>query len=470
MTTLRFPKNFIWGAAASAYQIEGAWNEDGKGLSVWDTFSHKPGKVAENRNGDTAVDHYHRFKEDVRLMASLGLQAYRFSVAWTRVVPDGKGRVNAKGLGFYDRLVDELLNHSIQPYVCLFHYDLPQALQDQGGWPSRETAYRFADYAGVVSDRLSDRVNIWFTHNEPWITAVFGYLTGVHAPGITNPISAFQALHHLLLSHGLAAESIRAAAKGELKVGITLNLSPMYPASRDKRDVAAAQRLDTFLNRVSLDPLLKGTTPLQQFPIVNRLTTSFIKAGDLEKINSLDLLGVNYYTRAVVKHDVRIPIVSASQVQPAESEYSSMWEIYPQGIYDLVARIWKDYYKPALRAHSPRSAAGGAGDKAKRELPELIITENGVPVPDGIDFDGRVRDERRIRYLQDHLIQVHRAIQDGIPIKGYFHWSFTDNFEWSLGYGPRFGLVYIDYKTLKRTIKDSGRWFAGVIEKNSLKV
>ena len=448
MALLKFPKNFVWGAATSAYQIEGAWNADGKGPSIWDTFSHKPGKVANNENGDVAVDHYHRYKDDVKLMADLGLKAYRFSIAWTRILPEGTGRVNPKGLAFYDRLVDELLKHNIEPYACLFHYDLPQALQDKGGWPNRETAFAFAEYARIVSDHLTDRVKVIFTHNEPWVTAILGYFLGQHAPGIKNPTAGIKALHHLLLSHGLAYEAIRASAKQSVKVGITLNLNPMYPATESKKDRDAAMRVDALLNRSVLDPLLKGTSPIHEFALSKLLSGPVIKAGDLEKIKQVDLLGVNYYSRSVLKHDAKFPLVSASQTYPEGNEYSAMWEIYPDGIYEILTHIWKDY-QPSC---------------------ELMVTENGVPVPDGLDFDGRVRDERRIRYLQSHIAQVQRAIKDGVPVKGYFHWSLMDNFEWALGYGPRFGIVYVDYKTLKRTVKDSGRWFAKVIQDNGIKI
>ena len=448
MTTLKFPKHFVWGAATSAYQIEGAWNADGKGPSIWDTFSHKPGKVTNNENGDVAVDHYHRYKDDVKLMADLGLKAYRFSIAWTRILPDGGGKVNQKGWAFYDRLIDELLKQDIEPYACLFHYDLPQALQDKGGWPNRETAYAFAEYARIVSDHITDRVKVIFTHNEPWVTAILGYFLGDHAPGIKDPPAGIKALHHLLLSHGLAYEAIQASAKQPVKIGITLNLNPMYPATESNRDRDAARRVDALVNRSVLDPLLKGTSPIQEFALSKILSGSVIKAGDLEKIKHVDLLGVNYYSRSVLKHEAKFPLVSAAQTFPEGNEYSGMWEIFPQGIYEILMRIWKDY-QPSC---------------------ELMVTENGVPVPDGLDFDGRVRDERRIRYLQNHIAQVYRAIKDGVPVKGYFHWSLMDNFEWALGYGPRFGLVYVDYKTLKRTVKDSGRWFAKVIRDNGLKI
>ena len=439
---ISFPKDFVWGCAASAYQVEGAWNEAGKGPSIWDTFVHTPGKIANGETGDVTVDHYHRYKEDVALMKDLGLDAYRFSTSWARILPNGTGAVNQAGLDFYDRLVDELLRKKIEPYICLFHWDLPQALQDKGGWPNRDTAYAFAEYAHILTEHLSDRVKVWMTHNEPWVAAMVGYGFGQHAPGLNDPVAGFKALHHIFLSHGLAAEAIRASAKQPVKVGITLSLNPVHPATDAKKDRAAAKRMDTGLNRLQLDPFLNGTSPMQEFVLGKALSKSIVKTGDLEKMCTLDLLGVNYYTRTVAKYDPKFPVVAAAQVQPEGNEYSGMWEIYPEGIYEVLTRVWKDYHPQC----------------------EIMITENGIPVPDGLDFDGRVRDERRIRYLRNHIAQVRRAMDEGVPVKGYFHWSLMDNFEWSLGYGPRFGLVYVDYKTLKRTIKDSGRWFAKVIQ------
>ncbi|MGB8213773.1 MAG: GH1 family beta-glucosidase [Anaerolineales bacterium] len=444
MPKISFPKDFVWGCASSAYQVEGAWNESGKGPSIWDTFVHTPGKIANAETGDTSVDHYHRYKEDVALMKELGLDAYRFSISWTRILPEGTGAVNQAGLDFYDRLVDELLKQNIEPYVCLFHYDLPQALQDKGGWPNRATAYAFAEYAKILAGHLSDRVKVWMTHNEPWVSAMAGYFSGDHAPGVKDPVAGFNAIHHLFLSHGLAAEAIRASAKQPVKVGITLNLNPVYPASNAKRDRDAAERMDTILNRLQLDPFLKGTSPMHEFTLGKLLSQNIVKPGDLEKMHTLDLLGVNYYTRTVAKYDPKAPVVAAVQVQPHGNEYSSMWEIYPEGLYEILMRIWKEYQPQC----------------------EIMVTENGVPVPDGLDFDGRVRDERRIRYLRNHLVQVQRAMDEGVPLKGYFHWSLMDNFEWALGYAPRFGLIYVDYKTLQRTIKDSGRWFAKVIQED----
>ncbi|GER81311.1 MAG: GH1 family beta-glucosidase [Anaerolineales bacterium] len=447
MKTLAFPKNFTWGVATSAYQIEGAWNEDGRGVSIWDTFSHTKGRIVNDENGDVAADHYHRWKDDFALMSELGVKAYRFSTAWPRILPAGTGAVNKKGLDFYDRIVDEALKRKIEPYVCLFHWDLPQALQDQGGWPKREITEHFAEYARVVAGRLGDRVKVWLTHNEPWVAAFIGYFLGDHAPGNKDIGAAVKALHHLLLSHGLAAEAIRAEAKQPVKVGLTLNLNPVHPATDSKKDKEAAKRVDMFMNRIVLDPLLKGTSPIQEAAIANLLVGKVIHDGDLAKIRQLDLLGVNYYSRTVMKHSNKIPVVNVEQVYPEGNEYSGMWEIYPEGMYETLKLVWD--YKPTC---------------------ELMVTENGVPVPDGVDFDGRVRDERRIRYLRNHLAQVHRAIKDGIPVKGYFHWSLMDNFEWSLGYGPRFGLVYVDWKTQKRIVKDSGRWFAKAIAENAVEI
>ena len=461
MTTLTFPKDFIWGVATSAYQIEGAWNMDGRGLSIWDTFSHTPGKIANNENGNIAADHYHRWKEDIALLSDMGIQAYRFSTAWPRIFPDGTGKVNKKGLDFYDRIVDELLKRKIEPYVCLFHWDLPQALQDKGGWPNRDTAGHFAEYARVVAGRLGDRVNTWFTHNEPWVAAFVGHFLGDHAPGKKDIGAAVKSLHHILLSHGLAADAIRSEVKHPVKIGVTLNLNPVHPATDSKKDREATERVDMFMNRIVLEPLLKGTSPIQESSIAKLLMGKLIQDGDLEKIHQLDILGVNYYSRAVMKHDSVFPVVNVAQVHPEGNEYSGMWEIYPEGMYETLKMVW-NYFLPS-HPPSPPTPLPITGEGGRVEI---MVTENGVPVPDGVDFDGRVRDERRIRYLRNHIAQVHRAIEDGIPVKGYFHWSLMDNFEWNLGYGQRFGLLFVDFKTQKRTIKDSGRWFAKVIQEN----
>ncbi|MGE5221567.1 MAG: GH1 family beta-glucosidase [Omnitrophica WOR_2 bacterium] len=452
---LAFPPGFTWGAATSAYQIEGAWNEDGRGLSIWDTFCQQPGRVRTGESGQVAADHYHRWSEDIELMDAIRLGAYRFSIAWTRIVPQGSGPVNAAGLDFYDRLVDALLARGITPYPTLFHYDLPQSLQDRGGWRNRDTARLFGDYAAHVTRRLGDRVTHWITHNEPMVTCLMGHMTGEHAPGMRNPMAAFAAMHHLLLSHGYAVKALRSNASLPLQVGIALNMSPVYPARDTQRNWKAAVYADALGNRLFLDPILKGSYPdvfastwvwkwLERS--VSQPGRKGIQADDLEVISSpLDFIWINYYTRAVVRY---LPVIQSYPVIPPEGEYSDMWEIYPRGIYDLLIRLHKDYGHP-----------------------NLIISENGVPVPDRVELDGKVHDPARIRYLETHLEQVHRAIQDGVPVTGYFIWSLLDNFEWVYGYSRRFGLVYVDYKdSLRRIPKDSSRWFAQVIQKNGVEI
>ena len=351
MSKITFQKNFLWGCAASAYQIEGAWNEDGRGPSIWDTFCHTPGKIANGETGDISIDHYHRCKEDVALMAELGLKAYRFSVSWSRVLPEGTGAVNKKGLDFYDRLVDELLTHKIEPYVCLYHFDLPQALEDKGGWPERQTAYHFADYARIIAERLGDRVTRWITHNEPFAHAIGGYFFGESAPGIQNPIAAIQAAHHLLLSHGLAAEAIRTVTKKPAKVGIVLDMHPVHAATDRDEDRAAAARIDAVHNKAVLEPLLRARMPDELLALFAPVYETLIQLDDLDKIATLDLLGINYYTRFVVRHDPDFPVVQANLVQREGNEYSLMWEIYPEGLYELLMRIWRDYFE----RHNPPS-------------------------------------------------------------------------------------------------------------------
>lgn len=440
-----FPIGFRWGTATAAYQIEGAWNKDGRGLSIWDTFSHTPGKTYHGATGDVAADHYHRWQEDVALMAELGLNAYRFSIAWPRIIPAGTGPVNPAGLDFYDRLVDALLEKKIEPFITLYHWDLPQTLEERGGWPVRETAFAFGEYARVVAERLSDRVTHWITLNEPWVAAMAGYFTGDHAPGRREPAAAFAAVHHLLLAHGEAVAAIRAAARRPIQVGITLNLSDVQPASTSELDQAAALRFDAALNQLFLDPLYRGAYPEAMLPQLST-RAGLIQPGDLERIAApLDFLGVNYYSRYVIRHDPEFPVIQASAVQPVGNEYSQMWEIYPEGLYHMLTRVWRDY-RPAV----------------------LYVTENGVPVADAPDADGRVRDERRIRYLRAHIAQCHRALEAGVPLRGYFVWSLLDNFEWAYGYQMRFGLIYVDYDTQTRIVKDSGRWYAEVIRQNGL--
>jgi beta-glucosidase len=441
-----FPKDFLWGVSTSAYQIEGAWNEDGKGRSIWDWFSHLPGKTPRGENGDTACDHYHRWRKDLDLLRDLGVGAYRFSVSWSRVIPEGRGAVNPKGLDFYDRLVDGLLARGIEPVPTLHHFDLPLALHKRGGWPHRETAAAFGEYAGNVAARLGDRARRWITINEPIVVALMGYLTGMHAPGRRNPVSFTRAIHTLLLAHGEAVRAIRAMAPRTPKVGVALNLSPMYPASDAPGDRAATAVFDEMANRLLLDPILKGAYP----PGVWRRFGPFappIHGGDLRSIaEPLDFLGINYYTRQVVRRKWWIPVMGADIVRPPDGEFSPMWEIYPDGLGDLLDRVWRDYHPM-----------------------EILLTENGVPGRDAPGKDGTVEDPARIDYLDRHLRVLRETISRGVPVRGYFVWSLMDNFEWELGYDMRFGLVYVDYATQRRTPKASFRWFAEVIRRNGLK-
>jgi beta-glucosidase len=440
---LTFPEGFIWGSATASYQIEGAWNEDGRGLSIWDTFSHTPGKIQHGDTGDVADDHYHRWREDIGLMASLGLNAYRFSIAWPRVFPLGNGALNPAGLDFYDRLVDGLLARNIQPWVTLYHWDLPQALQDEGGWANRQTAGYFAEYTRAVVHRLGDRVQHWITLNEPFVSAFLGNYYGIHAPGFRSIETALQVTHHLHLAHGLSVQAIRASSPQPAHVGITLNLSSVHPASQSEADLQAAQRFDGILNRLYLDPVFTGSYPQDLLDFFGPLFPK-VQPGDLETIQaSIDFLGINNYFRSVVQADMDEPVLRLREILPPGREYTETWEIYPPGIYEVLRRVWQDYHPP-----------------------KMYITENGCAVPDGIDADGRVRDYRRIRYLRDHLFQCHRAIAEGVPLAGYFVWSLIDNFEWARGYPIRFGIVYVDYDTQKRTVKDSGSWYAKVAKAN----
>jgi beta-glucosidase len=436
MSNFKFPSGFIWGVATSAYQIEGGWNEDGKGESIWDWFSHTPGHVAGNASGDDACDHYHRYPEDVRLLRQLGVNAYRFSVAWTRVMPQGRGAVNAAGLDFYDRLVDSLLDKGITPFPTLFHYDLPMALHHAGGWPNRDTASAFGEYAHAVAKRLGDRVRWWITLNEPMVVAFNGYFIGDHAPGENNPAAATQAGHTLLLAHGEAVRAIRDASSNPVSVGIALNLAPVYPATENDADREGALHYDAFANRMFLDPILRGEYPKMLWDRLGPFTPQ-VAPGDLPRIaEPVDFIGVNYYTRAVVTGNAEIPVLGAFPVRPERGEFSEMWEIYPAGLPELLLRIWKDYH--------PK---------------QLLVTENGMPHNDFVDADGAVHDPERISYLERHLDGVRATLQQGVPVGGYFVWSLLDNFEWALGYQMRFGLVHVDFATQKRTPKDSFRWF-----------
>lgn len=445
MSILTFPNDFLWGTATSAYQIEGAWNEDGKGPSIWDRFSHERGRVARNQNGDVACDHYHRWREDLDLIGELGAKAYRFSISWPRVMPAGTGKVNAPGLDFYERLVDGLLARGIEPFATLFHYDLPWALHEKGGWPERDTASAFGEYARAVADRLGDRVNWWITINEPFVVAMAGYLSGGHAPGRRSPRAMVRAAHTLLLAHGEAVRAIRSASKRAARIGVALNLSPVHPARDREADRRAADIIDKISNRMFLDPILRGSYPQGLWRHFGPFRPP-IRDGDLSAIaEPIDFLGVNYYTRDVVAGSRWIPFVGGRTVRPQGGEYSEMWEVYPPGLGELLERIQTDYHPPML-----------------------IVTENGTPGKEAPDSSGEVDDPHRISYLRRHLAVLHRTIRKEVPIRGYFIWSQMDNFEWALGYQMRFGLVYVDFATQQRIRKSSFRWFSGVIRQNGL--
>lgn len=440
---ITFPEGFSWGVATSAYQIEGAWNEEGRGPSIWDTFSHTPGKVFNGDTGDRAVDHFHRWEEDLKILKDLGVKTYRLSISWPRMLPNGISPINPSSFDFYDRIIDRLLEYGIDPMVNLFHYDLPQALQDFGGWTIRDTAYRFADYAQITARHFSDRVKNWITLNEPFVAAMNGHLFGDHAPGLKDIQAAVYATHHLLLAHGLGISAIHESARRPVRVGITLNLTPVYPANDTPEDRQAVEFADALINQTTLSPIFQAQYPSSVMNLIGLLLPSGA-ADDLKAISTpIDFLGANYYSRAVIKADPNVPFVGFTYITPENKPHTQMWEIYPSGISDLLKQITQRY--------APK---------------EIIITENGMPDTQDVDLDGQVRDFRRIQYLQDHLIQVAEAIHAGVPISGYHVWTLLDNFEWALGYKPRFGLVHVDFSTLKRTPKVSYDWFKRVIQQN----
>jgi beta-glucosidase len=439
-----FPAGFLWGTAESAYQMEGAWNEDGRGLSIWDTFAHTPGRIADGDTGDTACDHYHRWREDIALMRGLGLNAYRFSVSWPRILPEGTGRVNQRGLDFYSRLVDALLEAGIEPALTLYHWDLPQALQDRGGWASRETVDAFVAYAEIVARALSDRVQIWITHNEPSLHAMVAHALGKAAPGLTDWRTALQVSHNLQVSHGLAVPALRAA--GAAKVGTTLLLSPTEPASDSDADRKAAERNHEYLNAWYLDPIFRGRYPETLWAWFEaRGLAPAAEPGDLAAIAApLDFLGVNYYHRKVTASDPASPL-ELREIDPP-GEYTGMgWEVYPEGLYQVLTMVAREYRPP-----------------------EIFVTENGAGYEEIPDTDGRIRDTQRTAFLAAHIAAARRAIADGVPLRGYFIWSLLDNFQWSQGYTKRFGIVYVDYPTQQRTIKDSGYFVREVTRRNGL--
>ena len=449
-----FPPGFLWGTATSAYQIEGAATADGRGPSIWDVFSRQPGAIADGANGDVAADHYHRFEQDVDLMRALGAGAYRFSISWPRVQPAGSGPVNPRGLDFYRRLVDRLLRHGIVPFPTLYHWDLPAELEERGGWRSRDTAERFVDYASLVCDALGDRVTHWITLNEPWCSAFLGYCAGVHAPGVTDEKAGLKAAHHLLLAHGGATSAMRSSAPGA-KIGITLNLFPIEAATAAPEDRAAARLIDGLQNRIFLDPLFRASYPDDVLDHYGKLCDlSFIADGDLTRIAApMDHLGVNYYDMHRVRAHPRTtpgpsPWPGAQHVDfvpPAGVSTAMGWGIEPDALSGLLLRLNREYTR----------------------LP-MYITENGAAFEDRVESNGAVFDAERLRFLRRHVTAIHRAMSQGVDVRGYFVWSLLDNFEWAHGYSKRFGIVHVDFETQRRTPKASARWYSEVMGKNGL--
>ncbi|MFC8701122.1 GH1 family beta-glucosidase [Streptomyces anulatus] len=437
------PADFTWGVATAAYQIEGAVAEDGRSPSIWDTFSHTPGTIDGGDTGDVACDHYHRVPEDIGLIKRLGADAYRFSVAWPRVVPGGDGPVNKAGLDFYDRLVDGLLEAGVTPFATLYHWDLPQALQDRGGWTVRETSEHFAAYASHVVERLGDRVKDWATLNEPLCSAWIGHLEGRMAPGLTDLTAAVRASYHLHLGHGLAVRAIRAASS-DARVGIVNNLSPIEPASTGEADLAAARRADGHINRWWLDPILGRGYP--QDMVEEYGVELPVRPGDLETIAApLDWLGLNYYFRQVVTADPDGTAPHAKQVSVPGARLTHMdWEVHAEGLEQLLLRLTGEY-----------------------GVQRIYVTENGSAYEDVVAADGSVHDPERVRYLEEHLAACARAVDKGAPLAGYFAWSLMDNFEWAYGYDKRFGLVHVDYATQRRTVKSSGRRYAELVREHT---
>jgi beta-glucosidase len=440
MTLKPSSEDFVWGAATAAYQIEGAWNKDGKGENIWDRFCHTPRKIENGETGDIACDHYHRWREDVESMKTLGLKAYRFSISWARILPEGRGRVNQAGLDFYRRLAEALLEAGIEPYVTLYHWDLPMALQQRGGWPERGTVDAFVEYADVVCRGLGGLIKSWITLNEPRVSATVGYLEGRHAPGHTDLDEMLAAAHHLLLAHGRAVSVIRRHCP-DARVGITLDLHPSVPASPSIEDARAADLQLAIKSRWYLDPLVGRGYPVEAVEEFNR-PTEFVRPGDMQTIAvPIDFLGVNYYSREIVRSSA-IPEEDNAppSVFPNRERTAMGWEVYPQGLYELLTWLHTEYPFQAF-----------------------FVTENGAAYDDVVGPDGRIDDPGRVAYLRDHVQAAKDAIAAGVPLLGYFVWSLLDNFEWSFGYSKRFGLIRVDFQTQKRTFKTSAYWYRDLI-------
>ena len=444
MPSIQFPKGFQWGTSTSAFQVEGAWNEDGKGESIWDRFNHEPGHVRDGDTADVACDFYHRYREDVALMKELGVNTSRFSISWPRIFPAGKGPINQKGLDFYSRLVDELLAAGITPFPTLYHWDLPQAMQDVGGWANRDIAEHFADYCATVVDRLGDRVKRWLIFNEPWIFTTRGYLTGIYAPGIRDAEMTLRATHIVNIAQGLAVRAVRATGKADA-VSSAFSMTWASPATDSEQDRAAAERMHAFSNVWFLEPALNGRYP---DAYVDPLDPSRlgIQPDDMEVIKvPLDFIGINLYSRTVIADDPDDKDMGLRRIELPDVERTDFgWEVCPEAIYHVIMRIWNDYHLP------------------------IYITENGCSYSDGPDAHGIVRDDRRTRFLQRYIGQVGRAISEGADVRGYYHWTSTDNFEWAQGYKQRFGLIYVDFSTQRRIIKRSGYWYRDLVQSNGI--
>ena len=445
-----FPKGFFWGTATASYQIEGAWKDDGKGESIWDRFAHTPGKIKNGDTGDVACDSYHRWGEDIALMRAMNLNSYRFSIAWPRIQPTGAGAANAKGVDYYSRLVDALLEAHIRPMVTLYHWDLPQALDDAGGWPNRDTASRFADYVQLVAQALGDRVTDWMLFNEPSVFTYSGYLMGEHAPGHASIVDFLRATHVVNLAQGAGFRALK-AARPSARVGTAFNMSPCEPATDSDADKLAAERAHAIGNVWFLEPVLHGRYP-DAFTFLPE-TVMRIKGDDLEKMRApLDFIGINLYVRTIGStagtiertthlQDWLYPVKMGGGHDGPKTDFG--WEVWPKALYDMVMRITRDYNRPVIE-----------------------ITESGCAYNDGPDASGVIRDARRISYHREYLAALSQAITEGADVRGYHAWSLLDNFEWAEGFRQRFGLSYVDFKTQNRTLKDSGRWYANVAEQN----
>lgn len=439
---VEFDNDFLFGTATASYQVEGAYNEDGRGMSIWDTFCRKNGKVFNGDTGDVACDHYHRYKDDIALMKKIGIKAYRFSIAWPRIFPE-KGKFNQMGLDFYKRLIDELLINNIIPCATIYHWDLPQWADDLGGWLNRDVVHWYGEYVEKIFKELGTYVPMWITLNEPWCSSILGYGTGEHAPGHKNFGEALTAAHHHLLSHGNAVRIFRDFNLKDSKIGITLNLNEVYPETDSLDDKIAASIIDGYSNRWFLDPIFKGSYPDDMVKLFSSIFGSldFIRNEDFNDISQkVDFLGVNYYTRAIVRKCVG-ELFNVKYVDGPNKKTDMGWEISPESLYNLLTRLKNEYTK---------------------ELP-IYITENGAALKDIISDDGHIHDDERIEYLKLHLNEAYRFIKNGGNLKGYFVWSLMDNFEWAYGYSKRFGIIYVDYKTQKRILKDSAIWYKDVI-------